>query len=93
VTANSNRAHPASQDRAGQAPPEAAKASSPYGDHPIARTCHGCRFLDTFKPRADERARYGFGDTGYGCKEPGYEGYVTPERPICVRGPYLRDAQ
>jgi hypothetical protein len=45
VTANGNRAHPASQDRAGQATPEAAKASSPSGDHPIARKLAEARKL------------------------------------------------
>jgi hypothetical protein len=54
------------------------------------RTCHGCSFLRTFKARPDEQQRYGFGETGYGCQEPGYEGYVNPKKPICVRGPYLR---
>ena len=52
------------------------------------RTCAGCRYLRSFKPRSDERRRYGFGEFGYGCKEPGFEGYVQPDRPICVRGPF-----
>jgi hypothetical protein len=54
------------------------------------RECFGCVYLQSFTPRPDERGRYGFGDTGYGCKERGYEGYVNPTKPICVRGPHLR---
>jgi hypothetical protein len=54
------------------------------------RQCFGCVCLRTFKARPDERERYGFGSDGYGCNEPGFEGYVHPYKPICVRGPYLR---
>jgi hypothetical protein len=54
------------------------------------RECFGCSLLKTFKPRPDEQERYGFGDTGYGCEERGYESYVDPKKPICIRGPYLR---
>lgn len=56
--------------------PQAAPSLSSYGS--------------SFKPRPDEQRRYGFGDIGYGCKEPGFEGYVQPDHPICVRGPFLR---
>lgn len=54
------------------------------------RTCAGCIYLKSFKPRPDEQRRYGFGEIGYGCNEAGYEGYVQPDKPICVRGPHLR---
>lgn len=52
------------------------------------RKCFGCAYLHTFKPRPDEQERYGFGSEGFGCREPGFEGYVRPDRPICVRGPF-----
>lgn len=42
-------------------------------------TCETCRFLQTFNPRQDERERFGFGEVGYGCKFPGYEGYTKPD--------------
>jgi hypothetical protein len=54
------------------------------------RSCASCRYLRAFKARPDERERYGFGEIGYGCNEPGFEGYVNPQKPICVRGPYAR---
>jgi hypothetical protein len=57
------------------------------------RTCAGCAYLDSFKPRPDEQRRYGFGEIGYGCKEPGFEGYVQPDHPICVRGPFRKASQ
>jgi hypothetical protein len=56
------------------------------------RSCIGCRLLREFTARPDERERYGFGEKGYGCRESGYEGYVNPDKPICVRGPYLAKA-
>ena len=56
------------------------------------RSCKGCAYLKAFRARPDEQYRYGFGEVGYGCDEPGYEGYVSPDKPICVRGPYLRPA-
>jgi hypothetical protein len=52
------------------------------------RKCFGCRLLKEFEPRPDEQERYGFGETGYGCRQTGFEGYVNPDKPICVRGPY-----
>lgn len=42
-------------------------------------TCETCRYLQTFNARQDERERYGFGDIGYGCRCPGYEGYTKPD--------------
>jgi hypothetical protein len=57
----------------------------------VERRCDGCRYLRQFKARPDERERYGFGEIGYGCDEPGFEGYVHPDKPICVRGPFVRD--
>jgi hypothetical protein len=56
----------------------------------VTRKCFGCELLSKFKARPDEQSRYGFGKTGYGCKQPGYEGYVDPLRPICIRGPFLK---
>ncbi len=44
----------------------------------IARECRACRYVRTFAARADERERFGFGETGYGCRYPGYEGYTSP---------------
>jgi hypothetical protein len=38
--------------------------------------CETCRWVRTFRPRADEQERYGFGEVGYGCRYPGYEGYT-----------------
>ena len=35
--------------------------------------------LRKFNARQDERERYGFGDIGYGCRCPGYEGYTKPD--------------
>lgn len=56
------------------------------------RTCAGCCYLRSFTPRPDEQRRYSFGELGYGCKEPGFEGYVQPDRPQCLRGPFLRES-
>jgi hypothetical protein len=53
------------------------------------RKCFGCTLLRTFRARPDERERYGFGEEGYGCKESGFEGYVHPDRPQCLRGPFF----
>lgn len=43
------------------------------------KTCGTCRWLKTFIPRPDEQKRYGFGDFGYGCNKPGWEGYTKRE--------------
>lgn len=43
-----------------------------------AGTCATCMWVKTFKPRKDEQTRYDFGDVGYGCGKPGYEGYTQP---------------
>lgn len=42
-------------------------------------TCENCRYVKTFTPRQDERDRFGFGDVGYGCRYPGYEGYTRAD--------------
>lgn len=55
-----------------------------------ARSCAGCSYLTTFKPRPDEQERYGFGDEGHGCNSPGWKGYIVGLKPVCVHGPYLR---
>jgi hypothetical protein len=49
-------------------------------------TCHDCRWSHTFNARPDERERYGFGATGYGCKHSVDGGvYVTnPDQPTCL---------
>jgi hypothetical protein len=41
--------------------------------------CAECAMVETFQPRLDERLRFGFGDVGYGCKRPGFEGYTTAD--------------
>lgn len=38
--------------------------------------CCNCAHVRKFKPRKDEKVRYGFGDIGYGCNKSGFEGYT-----------------
>lgn len=57
--------------------------------------CGGCRFLNIFKPRADEQARYGFGEVGYGCGHP-FDGGVYVLNPAvrsCFKGNGYSPAQ
>lgn len=51
--------------------------------------CHDCIYQHKFNARADERERYGFGETGYGCKHPVDGGHyvLDPTKPTCLRGP------
>lgn len=57
---------------------------------PVAQDvgCVGCRHLHIFAARSDERERYGFGETGYGCNHPVDGGvYVlNPETRSCFQG-------
>jgi hypothetical protein len=54
--------------------------------------CHDCTYHHSFKARDDERERYGFGETGYGCKHPidGGVYVLDPSKPSCLRGPVVR---
>lgn len=50
----------------------------------MSASCVGCAHLRAFKPRPDERARYGFGDKGWECRKLGWEGYCPdPATPPC----------
>lgn len=57
-----------------------------------ASGCFVCAYHHSFRARADEQERYGFGETGYGCKHPVDGGvYVlNPDAPTCLRGPISR---
>jgi hypothetical protein len=86
VTANRNRAHPASQDRAGRATPRARKRSRPSGDHPIARcaTCDSTEFLQ------DSHGKGGLNNVCRPCFFIWYDGDIP--RDGGVRGEDMRDA-
>lgn len=46
-------------------------------DNAVAEeVCANCTHVRTFKPRDDERERFGFGQIGYGCNRPNWEGYT-----------------
>lgn len=45
----------------------------------LVPTCERCTFVRTFKPRPDERERYGFGEVGYECRKLNYEGYTQAD--------------
>lgn len=49
-------------------------------DNAVAEAvCANCIYARTFKPRADEQWRYGFGQIGYGCARPNWEGYTKAD--------------
>lgn len=48
----------------------------------MASTCFGCRYLNIFTPRPDEKF-------GTGCRYPYYEGYVDPTKPECGGKRYM----